>query len=142
MVAVADLIYAKQSFGKVRWVLAVPEASSFLSVKDLEGKVIATELVETTKRYLAANGVKREGGIQLGRDGSEAAGAGGCDRGSHRDRLVAARQQAQDHRYRAGIEYPVDRQQDGRGRTSGSAASWKTCGCCSKAPSTRWAKSG
>jgi ATP phosphoribosyltransferase len=57
VVAVADLIYAKQSFGKVRWVLAVPEASAFLSVKDLEGKVIATELVQTTKRYLAANGV-------------------------------------------------------------------------------------
>jgi ATP phosphoribosyltransferase len=58
IVAVADLVYAKQSFGKVRWVLAVPEASSFLGVKDLEGKVIATELVQTTKRYLAANGVK------------------------------------------------------------------------------------
>jgi ATP phosphoribosyltransferase len=58
VVAVADLVYAKQSFGKVRWVLAVPEASSFLSVKDLEGKVIATELVQTTKRYLAANGVR------------------------------------------------------------------------------------
>jgi ATP phosphoribosyltransferase len=55
--SVADLIYAKQSFGKVRWVLAVPEASPFQSVKDLEGKIIATELVATTKRYLAANGV-------------------------------------------------------------------------------------
>src|SRR5579862_8210257 len=55
---VADLIYAKQSFGKVRWVLAVPEASPFQSVKDLESKIIATELVSTTKRYLAANGVK------------------------------------------------------------------------------------
>jgi ATP phosphoribosyltransferase len=55
---VADLIYAKQSFGKVRWVLAVPEASSFQSVKDLEGKIIATELVATTKRYLAANSVQ------------------------------------------------------------------------------------
>ena len=55
---VADLIYAKQSFGKVRWVLAVPEASGFTSVKDLEGKIIATELVATTKRYLAAQGVK------------------------------------------------------------------------------------
>ena len=54
---VADLIYAKQSFGKVRWVLAVPEASPFRSVKDLEGKIIATELVSATKRYLAANGV-------------------------------------------------------------------------------------
>ena len=55
--SVADLIYAKQSFGKVRWVLAVPEASPFQSVKDLEGKIIATELVATTKRYLAKNGV-------------------------------------------------------------------------------------
>ncbi len=55
--AVADLIYAKQSFGKVRWVLAVPESSAFQSVKDLEGKIIATELVESTKRYLKRNGV-------------------------------------------------------------------------------------
>src|SRR6202035_3106527 len=54
---VADLIYAKQSFGKVRWVLAVPESSPFQSVKDLQGKIIATELVATTKRYLARNGV-------------------------------------------------------------------------------------
>jgi ATP phosphoribosyltransferase len=56
--AVANLIYAKQSFGKVRWVLAVPEASPVQTVKDLEGKIIATELVATTKRYLATNGVK------------------------------------------------------------------------------------
>ena len=53
----ADLIYAKQSFGKVRWVLAAPETSPFQTVQDLEGKIIATELVETTKRYLARNGV-------------------------------------------------------------------------------------
>ncbi len=53
----ADLIYAKQSFGKVRWVLAVPESSPFHSVTDLQGKIIATELVETTKRYLARNNV-------------------------------------------------------------------------------------
>jgi len=58
VVAVADLIYAKQSFGKVRWVLAVPEGSEFHRTKDLEGKIIATELVATTKRYLARHGVK------------------------------------------------------------------------------------
>src|SRR3954465_12611557 len=57
VVAVADLIYAKQSFGKVRWVLAVPEASGFRSAKDLEGKIIATELVATTRRYFASHGV-------------------------------------------------------------------------------------
>jgi len=54
---VADLIYAKQSFGKVRWVLAVPESSPIHSVKDLEGKIIATELVAATRRYLERNGV-------------------------------------------------------------------------------------
>ncbi len=54
---VCNLVYAKQSFGKVRWVLAVPEASPFQSVHDLQGKIIATELVATTKRYLAEKGV-------------------------------------------------------------------------------------
>ena len=55
---VADLIYAKQSFGKVRWVLAAPESSPYRGVEDLRGKVIATELVSTTRRYLAAKGVQ------------------------------------------------------------------------------------
>jgi len=58
VVEVADLVYAKQTFGKVRWVLAVPENSPFQSVKDLEGKIIATELVAVTRRYLAQNGIK------------------------------------------------------------------------------------
>jgi ATP phosphoribosyltransferase len=58
VVEVADLVYAKQTFGKVRWVLAVPEKSPFQSVKDLQGKIIATELVGVTKRYLERNGVK------------------------------------------------------------------------------------
>src|SRR5947207_7328685 len=55
---VADLVYAKQSFGNVRWVLAAPEASPYKSVEDLKGKVIATELVCTTRRYLARKGVR------------------------------------------------------------------------------------
>lgn len=55
---VADLIYAKQSFGKVRWVLAAPEASPFQTVRDLEGKIIATELVGVTRRYLEKHGVR------------------------------------------------------------------------------------
>jgi len=58
VVRIADLVYAKQSFGKVRWVLAVPESSPVQSVKDLEGKTIATELVGATQRYLASNGVR------------------------------------------------------------------------------------
>ena len=58
VVEVADLIYAKQSFRKVRWVLAAPENSDIRGPKDLEGKVIATELVKTTERYLARHGVR------------------------------------------------------------------------------------
>lgn len=55
---VADLIYSKQSFGKVRWVLAAPEASPFRTVQDLQGKIIATELVNTTERFLASRNVQ------------------------------------------------------------------------------------
>ena len=50
---VADLTYNKQSRGKVRWVLAVPEESPFRRPEDLAGMTIATELVEVTKRYFA-----------------------------------------------------------------------------------------
>jgi len=48
---ICDLIYAKQSFGKVRWVLAVPEDSPFKRAEDLAGKTIATELVRVTRAY-------------------------------------------------------------------------------------------
>ncbi len=54
---VADLIYSKASMRPVRWVLAVPEDSDIQSVHDLEGKRIATEVVNLTKRWLADNGV-------------------------------------------------------------------------------------
>jgi ATP phosphoribosyltransferase len=58
VVEVAELTYAKQSFRPIRWVLAVKEGSPYKSVKDLEGKTIATEVVNLTKDYLAAHGVK------------------------------------------------------------------------------------
>ena len=57
VVPLADLIYAKQSFGKVRWVLAVPEESKYREPKDLEGATIATELVRATQAYFAKLGV-------------------------------------------------------------------------------------
>ncbi|MDD5045387.1 MAG: ATP phosphoribosyltransferase [Candidatus Omnitrophica bacterium] len=57
VVRVADLMYAKQSMNKVRWVIAVPENSGIKSVKDLEGKHIATELVSATRDYLKKNKV-------------------------------------------------------------------------------------
>ena len=56
--SIADLIYAKQSFGKIRWVLAAPEDSNFTSAKDLDGKTVATELVRVTRRYFQKHGVK------------------------------------------------------------------------------------
>jgi ATP phosphoribosyltransferase len=58
VVPLADLIYAKQSFGKVRWVLAVPEGSTYRSPQDLEGATIATELVRATEAYFARLGVR------------------------------------------------------------------------------------
>ena len=55
--SVTSLTYAKQSRRRVRWVLAVPEKSGFDRAEDLEGKIIATELVEVTKRYFGERGV-------------------------------------------------------------------------------------
>ena len=56
--SIADLIYAKQSFGKIRWVLAAPEDSDIMSAKDLDGKTVATELVRVTRGYFQKHGVK------------------------------------------------------------------------------------
>jgi ATP phosphoribosyltransferase len=57
LVSLADLVYAKQSFGKVRWVLAVPEDSPYQRPQDLEGATIATELVRATQAYFQRLGV-------------------------------------------------------------------------------------
>ena len=58
VVELAELVYAKQRLGRVKWVLAVPEDSAIREPKDLEGKVIATEVVGITEKYLASHGVK------------------------------------------------------------------------------------
>lgn len=57
---VADLIYSRASNRISKWVLAVPEDSPIKTVKDLEGKTIATELVEVTKSFLKKHGVSAE----------------------------------------------------------------------------------
>jgi ATP phosphoribosyltransferase len=57
LTSVADLVYAKQSFGKVRWVLAAPEDSRFTSPEHFAGATIATELVRVTKAYFEQHGV-------------------------------------------------------------------------------------
>jgi ATP phosphoribosyltransferase len=54
----AELIYAKQRLARVKWVLAVPEDSPIHEPRDLEGKVIATEVVGITEKYLARHGVR------------------------------------------------------------------------------------
>jgi ATP phosphoribosyltransferase len=58
LTSIADLVYAKQSFGKVRWVLAAPEDSTIASARDLDGKTIATELVRVTRAYFARHDVR------------------------------------------------------------------------------------
>jgi len=57
---VCELIYGKTGLRPVRWVLAVPNDSSIKSVKDLQGKRIATEVVNITKKYLRENKVKAD----------------------------------------------------------------------------------
>ncbi len=57
IVRVTDLIYSKQSFRTVRWVLAVPEDSKYEKPQDLEGGHISTELVRVTEAYFARLGV-------------------------------------------------------------------------------------
>ncbi len=60
VVRIADLTYSKQSLNKVRWVLAVPQDSGIKKVKDLNGKRVATELVNVAKDYFRKNKVKVE----------------------------------------------------------------------------------
>src|SRR5215207_7753574 len=60
VVEVAELAYSKISRRPVRWVLAVPNDSTIQSVKDLQGKRIATEVVNLTRKYLAEHGVEAE----------------------------------------------------------------------------------
>ena len=54
----AELVYAKQQLARVRWVLAVPEDSPIREPRDLEGKIIATEVVQLTEKYLQRFGVR------------------------------------------------------------------------------------
>jgi len=60
VIEVLDLVYAKQSMRPVRWVLAVPQESDIHTVKDLQGKRIATEVVEMTRKYLKKHDVEAE----------------------------------------------------------------------------------
>jgi ATP phosphoribosyltransferase len=57
VVEVSELVYSKQKRVPVRWVLAVPEESDVTKAEDMDGGIVATELVEVTRRYFAEKGV-------------------------------------------------------------------------------------
>ena len=107
---VADLIYAKQSFGKVRWVLAAPEASPYHTVEDLQGKVIATELVCTTKRYLASKGVQAKVEFSWGATEVKPPELADAIVEVTETGIIAEGQQAADSGDHPRIEHPADRQ--------------------------------
>jgi ATP phosphoribosyltransferase len=60
VVRVESLVYSKRTTQAYRWVVAVPEDSPIQTIQDLEGKRIATELVQATRRYLERHGVRAE----------------------------------------------------------------------------------
>lgn len=60
VIAVADLVYSKQTLNPCRWVLAVPNDSPFQKAADLAGKRIATELIHVTEDYFSQHGVNVE----------------------------------------------------------------------------------
>ena len=60
VIEVCSLVYSRASNKPSKWVIAVPEASTVQTVKDLEGKRIATEVVNITRQYLKENGVNAE----------------------------------------------------------------------------------
>jgi ATP phosphoribosyltransferase len=60
VVEVCDLVYSKSSDQPCRWVLVVPQDSPIQSLEDLNGKKVATELVNFTRRYLEQRGIEAE----------------------------------------------------------------------------------
>jgi ATP phosphoribosyltransferase len=60
LVSVTELVYSKQTFNPCRWVLAVPADSPFQKPEDLQGKRIATELVNVTRQYFGSRGIEVE----------------------------------------------------------------------------------
>jgi ATP phosphoribosyltransferase len=58
IVEICELEYSRASLNPIRWVLAVPEESAVTKAEDLAGSVIATELVNTTRKYFAERGIK------------------------------------------------------------------------------------
>ena len=99
----AELVYAKQRLARVRWVLAVPEDSPMRDARDLEGKVIATEVVKITSEIFGSQRSEGACGFFLGSDGSESAATRGRDCRGDGNGIVAARKPLAGDGHGAGV---------------------------------------
>ena len=127
----ADLIYAKQSFGKVRWVLAVPEESAYQDrPQDLEGATIATELVRATQAYFARHGVKVNVEFSWGATEVKPPRLADAIVEVTETGIVAARQPAAHHRHGHRVEHAAHRQSGGARRSVEARRSSRTSRCC------------
>jgi ATP phosphoribosyltransferase len=57
VIELAELTYSRASSNAAKWVLAVPDESPIKTIKDFEGKIIATELVNTTRKFFQKHSV-------------------------------------------------------------------------------------
>ena len=83
VVDVCGLVYSKASSVESRWIIAVPESSDIHTLEDLNGKTIATELVNSTKQYLEDHGVHAEVEFSWGATEVKVPETRRCDRGYH-----------------------------------------------------------
>ena len=139
---VGEFLFSKVSRRPARWVLCVPENSPVKSVKDLQGKRIATEVVNLTKKYLKKNGVKAEVEFSWGATEVKAhelvdAIVEVTETGSS-----LAREQTAHRGRTAEFHAAPDCQSRPPGRMPGSAKRLRPWPCCSRArwtPRPRWA---
>ena len=123
IVPLADLIYAKQSFGKVRWVLAVPEESRLPHAAGPRGRDDRDRARPRDAGVLRAPRRDGERRVLVGRDRGQAAHARRRHRRGHRDRVVAAGQPPAHHRHGDGVEHAAHRQcRCARGRVEADQA--------------------
>ena len=118
--SVTTLTYAKQSRRKVRWVLAVPEASGVSEGRRPRRQDHRHRTGRSHQALLRRKGREREGGVQLGRHRGEAAHACRRDCGSDGDRQFAEGESPEDHRHGDGKRDASDRGQSRRWRIDGS----------------------
>ena len=98
VITVDDLVYSKVSQNPARWVLAVPAGSDIKSIEDLQGKKIATELVNFTRKFFEERNIDVKVSFSWGgHRGQGGFGSGGCHRRSDRDRKHHSRSRPQDY---------------------------------------------